>query len=327
MKQLLLITFFGLMFGQSLIAQTSIIKRYIEQYKATALKYEREYGVPASITLAQGILESAAGTSRLAQASNNHFGIKRGYDWYGPVVYFWDDDVQKSAFRKYSSIEESYRDHAKFLRSNSRYRDLFNKSVFDYRGWANGLQMMGYATSPTYAQALIGYIDSYQLYAINGGVKLRPGRKNVITKTITIEELVEDTDTSMDDEEQSEEETEVAATVSRFDYVVEKNEVRCTMLYPGETLSSIAQKYNIPKSRILEFNESTDEKDFKEGDIIFLQKKRKKYSGAQDIYRVKEGDSLYMISQHYGIRMASLCKMNNVSVLTVLKEGQKIKLK
>lgn len=315
------------MFGQTVFAQTSNVMTYIAQYKSIALKHERLYGIPASITLAQGILESGAGTSGLAKASNNHFGIKCGNNWSGPRVYFWDDEPQKSAFRKYDSVEASYEDHARFLKNNSRYRDLFNKSVFDYRGWANGLQRAGYASSQTYAKALIGYIDTYQLYTINGGKKLRSGKTIVITKTITIEELVEDTDVVMEDEELSEEEEKMETIVKKIGFVVDINGVRCTRLYPGETLSSIAIKYDISKSDLLEYNESTSEKDFKEGDIIFLEKKRKKFYGAQDDYQVKKGESLYQISQQFGIRLSNLSKMNNISSFSPLTEGQKIILK
>ena len=177
---------------------SSDITSYILQFKQIALDQEREFGIPAPITLAQGILESGAGKSGLTRKSNNHFGIKKGTGWNGPLCYAWDDDPQKSPFRVYSSAAESYRDHSMFLKNNSRYRSLFSKSVYDYRGWANGLQRAGYATSPTYAKALIGYIDSYKLYAINGGVKLRPGKTVTITRTITRAELITRKDIQME---------------------------------------------------------------------------------------------------------------------------------
>ena len=184
--------------------------------------------------------------------------------------------------------------------------------------------MAGYATSPTYAKALIGYIDAYQLYEINGGVKLRPGRTVTITKTITVEEIVEQ-NLKMEEGEESEEEESVTNTIRRF--VVEINNVRCTILYPGETLSSIALKYDIPKTKLLAFNETTNEEDIHEGDVVYLQKKKKKYIGARDYYRVKEGDTLYKISQEYGIRLASLTKMNDLTLFSKLPEGKKLRLK
>ena len=316
-------------------AQSSgTIQGYIASYRKIALEQERRYGIPASITLAQGILESRAGTSGLALSANNHFGIKIFGGWSGPVYYAWDDEPQKSAFRKYNSANESYEDHARFLMDNSRYRFLFDISVFNYRGWANGLQTAGYATSPTYAKALIGYIEAYQLYAINGGVKLPAGKKVVIERTITIEELVKNEDIQMAKNEISEEEESVSATIQgtssyagRDGIIVEINNVRCTTLYPGETLASISMQYDIPQSKLLEYNEATSKEDFKEGDIVFLEKKGKKYTGTQDYYHVRNGESLYQISQKFGIRLNNLAKLNHLSLFSSLPEGQRLKLK
>lgn len=304
---------------------SSDIQSYIQQYKQIALDQEREFGIPSPITLAQGILESGAGKSGLTRKSNNHFGIKKGTDWNGPLCYAWDDDPQKSPFRVYSSAAESYRDHSKFIKNNSRYNSLFSKSVYDYRGWANGLQKAGYATSPTYAKALIGYIDTYKLYAINGGVKLRPGKTVTITRTITRTELITRKDIQMEETEESEEQEELERAIRKF--VVEINGVRCTILYPGETLSSIAMKYDISKGDLLLFNETTSENDFQEGDVVFLEKKKKKYEGAQDFYKAKDGESLYTISQRFGIKLASLTKMNHKISFSVLSEGEKLRLK
>lgn len=301
------------------------IQAYIMQYQQIALEQEKTYGIPASITLAQGILESGAGKSGLTRKSNNHFGIKKGTGWNGPLCYAWDDDPQKSPFRVYSSAAESYRDHSRFLINNSRYRSLFAKSIYDYRGWANGLQKAGYATSPTYAKALIGYIDTYKLYAINGGVKLRPGKTITITRTITREELVGRKDLQMEEIEESEEQESIENTIRKF--VVEINGVRCTILYPGETLSSIAMKYDISKRDLLLFNETTSENDFQEGDIIFLGKKKKKYEGAQDFYRAKGGETLYTISQRFGIRLANLTRMNRKDSFSIMSNGEKLRLK
>ena len=307
-------------------AQTSSdIQTYISQYKQIALEQERVYGIPAPITLAQGILESGAGKSGLTKNANNHFGIKAYGGWTGRIYLAWDDEATKSKFRWYNSASESFKDHSVFLKNNGRYRSLFTKSVYDYRGWANGLQRAGYATSPTYAKALIGYIDAYRLYAINGGVKLRPGQTVTITRTITREELVQRKDLQMDESEESEEQESFERTIRKF--VVEINGVRCTILYPGETLSSIAMKYDIPKSKLLEYNETTDEEDIKEGDIIFIGKKKKKYEGAQDYYKAKEGETLYSVSQLFGIRLADLTKMNRKNSFDILSEGEKIKLK
>ena len=306
-------------------AQTSSdIKLYITKYKEIALDHEKKYGIPASITLAQGILESGAGKSMLTVNANNHFGIKAGNSWEGSVYLAWDDEINKSRFRKYSSANESFDDHAKVLRG-SRYSSLFAKSIYDYRAWAYGLQKAGYATATNYAKALIGYIDAYKLYSINGGVKLKPGKTITITKYITKEQPEFDADCLIEDEVQTEEEEFIKRTINR--YVVEINDVRCTLLYPGESITSISMKYDIPKEKILEYNEVINDANIKEGDIVFLEKKKAKYNGSRDYYNVKENETLYEISQQFGIRMANLAKMNGIDLFTKLKVGRRLKLK
>ena len=313
--------------SMTVFAQSSAdILSYINKYKDIALDQEKQYGIPATITLAQGILESGAGRSGLTRNANNHFGIKAFGGWTGPIYQAWDDEPNKSRFRVYSSAAESFRDHSLFLKNNSRYRSLFSKSVYDYRGWAIGLQKAGYATATTYAMALIGFIDSYKLYNLNGGVKLRAGKTVVITRKATAtQKATFDASCQADDDELSEEEEAVANAVKR--YVVDINDVRCTIMYPGMTLSSISMKYDIPKEKLLEYNEVASEKDIHEGDIVFIAKKKNKYTGAQDFYRVKKGDTLYGISQEFGIKYANLAKMNNKDIFSQLKEGEKIQLK
>lgn len=326
-KRLLLLFVMAIFAATASMAQSSSdILNYINKYKDIALDQEKKYGVPATITLAQGILESGAGKSGLTRNANNHFGIKAFGGWTGPIYQAWDDEPNKSRFRVYSTAAESFRDHSLFLKNNSRYRSLFSKSVYDYRGWAIGLQKAGYATATTYASALIGFIDSYRLYDINGGVKLRAGKTVVITRKATAtQKATFDASCQAAEDEVSEEEEVVVNAVKR--YVVDINDVRCTILYPGMTLSSIAMKYDIPKEKLLEFNEVASEKDFHEGDIVFIAKKKSKFTGAQDFYHVREGDTLYGISQNFGIKFASLAKMNNKDVFSQLKEGEKIKLK
>lgn len=296
---------------------------YIEKYKKIALDQERKYGVPAPVTLAQGLVESGAGNSKLTLKTNNHFGIKKGTGWDGPTEYAWD--TEPSYFRVYRSAEESYEDHSKFLRKYQRYNFLFNLSVYDYRGWAHGLLKAGYAGSPDYAKALIGYIDAYQLYNINGGVKLRPGKTVRITKTITKEELSQQKDIVMEDTEESDEQIVLNRIFQNAK--VEINHVRCTILFPGESIYSIAMKYDISPSELFEYNEITSENEIREGDIVFLGKKKNKYKGPQDFYTVKEGETLYSISQLFGIKLASLEKMNHKDSFSSLEVGEKLVLK
>lgn len=317
---LIIIGFRPLLFSQS----PSEIRDYIDTYKSLALEQENLHGIPAPITLAQGLLESRAGTSGLATKANNHFGIK-AFGWSGSVYRAWDDEPTKSKFRVYATVRESYEDHSRLIKKSSRYQSLFNISVYDYRGWAKGLQKAGYATDSNYANALIGYIDAYQLYTINGGVKLKPNKKVVLSKDTKVEDLANDRELVIDDSETTEEEEMVSHALMRF--VVEINEVRCTLLYPGETLSSIAMRYNISKRKLLEYNETASELDLHEGDVVYLERKKRKYHGPQDFYRVKADDSLYSIAQQFGIRTSSLAKMNKKDLFTPLTEGEKLKLK
>lgn len=305
-------------------AQSSAdIQAYIAKYSQLALEQEKRYGVPASITLAQGILESAAGKSRLATQGNAHFGIKKSPGWNGAIIKAWDDDPHISQFRSYRSVQESYEDHSKFLRNNSRYRNLFNISVYNYRGWAKGLQDAGYATSPTYAKALVGYIDRYQLYNINGGVKLRPGKTVVIR--VENNKPSFDSDYVLNDTEKTEEEEMIDEIFNHI--VVQINDVRCTIIYPGENLASISKKYDIPKEKLLEYNEIRNESQLKEGDIVFLEKKKKKYTWREDRHTVQAGETLYSISQRYGVRVACLAKINGKTPFSEIHEDETIHLK
>lgn len=319
MRCLLIISLLSFVEMTVMAQSTSDIQSYISQYKQIALEQEKQYGIPASITLAQGILESGAGKSALTRNANNHFGVKAYGGWTGPVYLAWDDEEQKSRFRKYSSATESFRDHVQFLKNNSRYNSLFSKSVYDYRAWAIGLQEAGYATARNYAKALIGFIDAYKLYAINGGVKLRAGKTVTITQQISTLQPVFDTECILSDSEESEEEIEVTNIVKK--YVVDINGIRCTILYPGENLVSIVQKHDISLSKLLEYNELSTSDDMKEGDIVYLEKKKKKYLGLQETYRVKGDETLYDISQHFGIRLASLAKLNGIDIFSKLREG------
>lgn len=308
-------------YGQNRVA----VQAYIDKYKSTALEFEKEYGIPAPITLAQGILESAAGTSSLTKASNNHFCIKAGKSWTGRVHLAWDDEAVKSRFRCYDSADESFRDYAKLLSTSKTYSDLFKINIYDYRGWAHGLKKAGYATSPTYAQALIGLIDHYRLYAINGGAKLRPGKTVIITTYKDIVKPIFEDDDIMPEDEITEEEISVVEAINH--YVVDINDIHCTIIQPGENLASIARKYDIALSDLLSYNELATENRAKEGSIVFLDKKKKKYTGSQDVYIAKEGESLYDVAQTFGIQLKQLAKLNNMPEYIVLDKGTRIYLK
>ncbi len=305
---------------------------YISTYKDLALDLERRYGVPAPIILAQGIVESGAGTSKLTKKSNNHFCIKAHKRWKGPVVRAKDDDPGLSPFRKYRSPRESFEDHSHFLAVECRglYGELFTYSKYDYRSWAHGLKKKGYATNPKYPEMLIQYIEKFQLYKINGGVKLRPRSRQTTRRvkrviTVNVPVVIPDMD-AIDDDEMTEEE-ETYDEVMRLPYVAEINGVRCKRLYPGESLTSIAMENDISKYDLLEYNEAPNEDVFKEGDIIYLAKKKNKYQDSQDYYTVQEGDTWHSISQLFGVKFSYLLKKNNKNYSDNPVVGERLRLK
>ena len=329
-KLLILISLVTLCMGLNAQSRDAIVISYIQKYKDLALEQERKYGVPASITLAQGIVESGAGRSRLTRMSNNHFGIKAHKAWKGPVWYAKDDDPGLSPFRKYRSDQESYEDHSKFLarENRGRYGVLFTYNILDYRSWAHGLKKTGYATDPNYAKSLIQYIERFQLYKLNGGVKLRPtSRQSVrhikVEKTIVIDipnmDVIDDSVTT--------EEEEAYAEVMKLPYVDVINGVRCKRIYPGETLSLIALEYGLSIYDLIEYNEATNETSFKEGDIIYLDKKKNKYNDPEHDYIVQDGDTWHSVSQKFGVNFSYLLKKNKKSYSDNLVVGERLKLK
>lgn len=206
-------------------------------YKNDAIKEMNEYGVPASITLAQGMLESNNGNSTLAIKANNHFGIKCHNDWNGDT-YHMDDDAKNECFRKYSSVLESFRDHSKFLKERSRYTFLFSLEITDYKAWAKGLKEAGYATNPQYPQLLINLIERYQLNLYDSDVTLVDSTKHVV--------------------------------------YISKNHVKFVKAKNEDTFEKLAKEFGVSAKRLKKYNDATDTITLKEGDVVFLQPKRAK---------------------------------------------------
>lgn len=333
LRFLVLVVLSALIHAGTVAQNRAAVMAYIDRYRSLALQNEKDFGIPATIILAQGILESGAGTSELTRNSNNHFGIKAlGNSWTGGIYRAWDDEAQKSKFRVYSSAEESYNDHARLLTNGSRYRQLFNLSVYDYRGWAHGLKKAGYATAPDYAEALIGLIDSYRLYEINGGAKLRPGKKITFTRVVEVVDTIYghvsselDAECILSDDEETEEQEMVEKAQSR--YVASINNVRCTIIQPGEDLKSVVRKYDISIQNILTFNDVAFISSLKEGDVVFLEKKKRVYEGPQDVFIAMQDMSLHEISQQYGVQLSRLAKINNLKENATVRKGSRIKLK
>ena len=292
-------------------------------------------GVPASITLAQGMLESSNGQSELAVKGNNHFGIKC-HEWKGPRM-FYNDDRRGECFRKYSTAEESFRDHSDFLRYRDRYKFLFDLETTDYRGWAYGLKRAGYATDPAYPRKLIKLIEDYNLdrfdrmsesYALSGedtGNKKKKSRKKrardaaaaSIPQSPSVLEQVQPL---------SQREGRV------FDFSLSRqlysqNGVPFVYSSEGETYSSIAKGNGLFKKEILKFNDIDKDKTLLPGTVVYLQRKKNHAADHIEMHVAEEGDSLWEISQRYGVKLKSIMKMNGFSGGTVLHEGDVVKLR
>ena len=276
---------------------------YIDQYKDIAIEEMLRYGIPASITLAQGLLESGAGQSELARKGNNHFGIKC-HGWDGRKVYH-DDDENGECFRAYNNARESFEDHSKFLKSGSRYRSLFSLDHTDYKGWARGLKAAGYATNPVYAQSLIDIIEVYDLHQYDYA-------KNY-DKFI-------DKHSGITDERKENGTTLHPISIFNNNYYLRARK--------GDTFKSIGDEVGISYRKLAKYNERDKKDALQEGEIIYLKKKR---SSAPKQFRnrphvVKAGDSMYSIAQQYGIRLKSLYKKNHLEPDYQIRVGDKLRV-
>ena len=264
------------LFAQAL-RKNRAYEEYIHKYKEVAVEEMRLYHIPASITLAQGLLESGAGRGTLARKSNNHFGIKCGGSWGGPTVRH-DDDARNECFRAYSHAKESYRDHSKFLRSGARYAFLFRLPITDYKGWAKGLKKAGYATDPQYANRLISIIELYDLskYERKGSLKWEKQFPNPHQPYLANGLL----------------------------YIVAR---------PGDTFKSLGKEMGISHRKIRKYNELPKDYVFRGGEVVYLEKKHRKATKEHIVYVVREGDSMYSISQKFGVRLERLYKLNKMT--------------
>jgi len=270
---------------------------YINQYSGLAVKQKDKYMIPASITLAQGILESGAGLSELARASNNHFGIKCHSDWTGERIYR-QDDTPKDCFRKYKTVEDSYEDHSKFLQQYSRYAVLFTYDMRDYTAWAKGLQTCGYATDKGYANKLIQLIEDYELYKYDE--KTSP--------QITTTEV-----------------KEKGTVLSRSFY--RTYNLIYVIAEENDSFDRIAGDTGFKVKDLIKYNEVPEDFPLKKGDIVYLEKKKKKADKPYFEHLVKIGDSMHSISQRYGIRLKNLYKMNKKNSDYAPIEGDVLRLR
>ena len=292
-------------------------RTYIEEYSSLAIEEMYRTGVPASITLAQGLLESGNGRSELAVKGNNHFGIKCHNTWTGAKVYH-DDDAKGECFRKYDNPEESFRDHSDFLRYRDRYKFLFDYEVADYKSWAYGLKAAGYATDPKYPEKLIRLIEEYELYLYDS---VQPG---------AAEDEVRQIPESPAQLEQARPLTDGQREVFRFALsrqMYSQNGVPFVYAEEGETYESIARSYRLFRKEILKFNDLKEDRELLPGAVVYLQKKKKASHPGLDRYVVEEGQSLWEISQRFAVRMKDLCRLNGIGEDYVLREGDVLQLR
>jgi LysM repeat protein len=322
-------------------SESNRVVNYIQQYRDLAIAEMLRTGIPASITLAQGILETAGGQSDLASLANNHFGIKCKSEWTGDRM-FHDDDAKGECFRKYGSVEESYRDHSEFLRTRPNYAFLFKLDPTDYEGWAKGLKKAGYATNPAYPQRLMKIIvennlQQYTLLALqqqqNKEQELFLTEKSSSTKekytavTYT-QDVVKEAPMTMlavKQEVASKEEKIANAATYSFNQVFIINDVKVIYAQAGTSLLALANNYNVTLKRLIEFNEISEDDIIKRDQLIFLEKKSKR--GAKDIHIVAVNENLHDIAQKEGVQLQSLLEYNKLQRGMEPAAGEKIYLK
>ena len=333
MKRLFLVAPLSFILVASYCQSESVITDYIDTYKEIAIREEMRTGVPAAITLAQGILETNAGQCDLVKSSNNHFGIKCKSDWTGNVVYH-DDDAKGECFRSYTSAEDSYRDHSDFLRTRPNYAFLFNLDPTDYEGWAKGLKKAGYATNPAYASILIkniinNHLQDYTLLALQRQQGNEPQMAANVISQASNNSFTQDENEEEEAPKQSPIKAKVAQTMITAPTslypsgVFTVNGTKVVYVQEGTSLFALASKYNISLPKLIEFNELSGET-LDKNQLIYLAKKSKKGSKVYHVVNVSE--SLQDIAQIEGVRLESLTEYNALAKNTTLHVGQKIYL-
>ena len=306
-------------------------EEYISRYMPIAIAHMERYGIPASITMAQGILESDCGNSLLSMKSNNHFGIKCKRNWTGDKVYH-DDDAKGECFRSYPSVEASYRDHAEFLDSQPRYDSLFAYSSDDYKSWARGLKAAGYATAPDYAQRLTRIIEENQLYLLDrpDGERLyasRMGRK------------VTDPEGWFADQSSVEPAAGASPAIDPDNYrvtinahngynVYQTNGVHYVLAKENDTFENIGRKFRLSPRNLRKFNDLKDKKAQPvPGEAVYIERKRKRWEGNSRHHICRQGETAYSVGQSYAIRTRSIEKLNKFRKDEELAAGREIRIK
>lgn len=313
----ILIAFLSLFFQSSLFSQNYkklTVTQYIETYKDIAIRNMKTHRIPASITLAQGIHESAWGNSELARVANNHFGIKCHNDWKGPGFYK-DDDQKNECFRKYKSAEESFSDHCQFLTTRQRYAFLFDYEITDYKSWAYGLKQAGYATNPRYPEILIKTIEDNRLYLYDDpkGI-IRLPKDSALKKPVAVEVLPPG---------ETDDFSPVYAGVHRP--VFYNNDVKYIIAKGKDTYKKLADELGMFRSELLRFNDLKNGDRIKEGTIVYIEPKKRRATTSFHVF--KKGETMHSVAQYYGIKLKCLYRKNRMEPGSTPTPGQKMWLK
>jgi len=297
-----------------LFAQRITPDEYINIWKDLSISEMKRSGIPASITLAQGLLESSNGNSRLAVIANNHFGIKCN-GWEGEEIYH-DDDKKDECFRKYNNAKESFVDHTDFLMTRSRYAFLFEYKSTDYKNWAKGLQKAGYATDPKYPQKLIDLIERYKLNQYDTGTTI--AQKTTPQRTVPTTATPPATAGAWNDFTSFHVDRHPVKENNRTSYITARG---------GDTYTSLSNELDMMPWQLPKYNEAKATDELHEGQIIYLQPKRRKAESGKVKHTVREGETMYIISQKYAIKLSQLYKLNRIDEGTKPKVGDVLNLR
>ena len=297
--------FLGLCFQNGFSQNQNVRADYIEKYSELAVQEMKISGIPASITMAQALLESNNGRSDLALTAKNHFGIKCHKTWNGKRFYYDDDDVNE-CFRVYKRIKDSYRDHSLFLLTRQRYSLLFELDPADYKAWARGLKAAGYATNPRYADMLITIIEDNNLDKLDSWITLSKTRKVDLVST----ELS----------------TILPNTINELP-IYTRNRIKFVVADSDDTVEKLTKELNKYSWEIRKYNEIPRRGDIRSGQIVYLQPKRSKAASGFDIHYVEEGDSWYSIAQLYGVKLKCLYRRNRTHSGAPVDSGMQVFLR
>lgn len=305
------------------VVSDQTVQDYVNTYKALAVSEMTRTGIPASITLAQGIIESDCGHSSLAREANNHFGIKCHNDWTGATVRH-DDNSRNECFRKYKRPEDSFYDHSDFLKTGQRYSFLFALGSTDYKSWAHGLRKAGYATNPDYANMLIRTIEQNNLWQFDKGMPVV--YPQITEKTASPKDnapLISSDSTRKPVQNQS----SSGVVMAKVPRIMENNRVQYIIVKDGETRERIEDEFQLLKWELARYNEMKGDFTVKPGQILYLQPKREKADAGKDFYTTVEGDTMYQVSQKFGVKLKKLFEMNRMAEGDSVQVGTRIWLR